>query len=70
MHQFQMKTVIMNHLKTIVNFLKAYIEDLRKEFQAFKEITMEKIGQLEIELSTTKLENSELKEKTNLSKLE
>merc|ERR1712156_176913 len=42
------------------------LEDFRKEFQAFKEITTKKIGELEVELSITKLENSELIEKNNL----
>ena len=46
------------------------LEDFRKEFQAFKEITTKKIGELEVELSITKLENSELIEKNNLSKLD
>ena len=46
------------------------LEDFRKEFQAFKEITTKKIGELEVELSITKLENSELIEKNNLSELD
>ena len=46
------------------------LEDFRKEFQAFKEATTKKIGELEVELSITKLENSELIEKNNLSKLD
>ena len=46
------------------------LEDFRKEFQAFKEITMKKIGELEVELSITKLENSELIKNSNLSKLD